>query len=216
MASAAYDAFERALTDVDNLMWFHESEGGDAPGRRAAYFEALNKSAIVLLCAAWESYVEFVISEAAQANIDAAAGPDQMLKSLRKLTGSLVRSSSDERLWQQVAGDGWRDLSKAAVAAKVGALNTPKPVQVKELFSTVLGVEDIGSNWTWAKNPLGRPAETLKDFVTLRGSIAHGERRPRAVTKADVTKYRRAIERLVNCVEAALVAAELMPEDDEE
>ena len=211
MASEARAFFTVALDDVANLMWFHENEGGGAPGKRAAHFGSLNKSAIVLLCAAWESYIEFVICEAADRNIQYAASPDAMLKSLKKLVGSHVRDGKDESTWQLLAGDGWKNLAKSVVRAKVGSLNTPKSHQITELMSSVLDVRDICANWTWHKNPVGVPSAKLNDFVKLRGAIAHGEKLSFTVTKAQVTTAQDLLERLVDIVEARLINEGLIP-----
>lgn len=211
MPSSAQAAFENALSDVDNLMWFHENEGGDAPGRRAGHFGSLNKSAVVLLCAAWETYIETVITECAARNISRAASPADMLKSIRRLVSSHVREGKDESTWQRIAGDGWKDLSKSVVQSKVGALNTPKQGPVSDLMLSVLGVRDVTNNWVWHRNPLGTPASRLNDFVRLRGSIAHGERLPRSVTKANVTSARDLLTRLVQAVDSRLQQERSLP-----
>ena len=211
MPSQAQAAFESALVDVDNLMWFHENEGGDAPGRRGTHFGSLNKSAIVLLCAAWETYVESVIVECAGWNISRAATPADMLKSIRHLVSAQVRQGKDESTWQRVAGEGWKDLSRSVVQSRVAVLNTPKHGPVSELILNVLGVRELGNNWHWHRNPIGGPAGRLDDFVRLRGSIAHGERLPRSVTKANVTAARDLLTRLVGAVETRLRQERLLP-----
>jgi hypothetical protein len=62
MPSTARATFEANRQDVDRLMQLHTTEGGDEPGRRVG-LEVLNKSAIVLLCAIWEAYVEDLATE---------------------------------------------------------------------------------------------------------------------------------------------------------
>jgi len=210
MPSSADASFRRALTDVNNLMVFHENEGGNAPGRRSADLGSLNKSAIVLLCAAWESYVEFVIRECAVRNIDAAMAPSDMLKPLRKLVSSHLRSDKDESTWERTAGEGWRDLTKSCVHSIVSILNTPKTVQVFSLMKEVLGVSDLDGTWSWHKNPLGKPARRLNAFVALRGSIAHGEVLPNNVKKKQVTEAKDLLSRLVEKVETRLIADGLL------
>lgn len=91
MSSNAYDAFKHALTDVDNLIWFHKNEGGQGRGRRGTHFQSLNKSAIVLLCASLETYLEKVIIECADINVSGASNPDDLLSSIQKLIQSHVR-----------------------------------------------------------------------------------------------------------------------------
>jgi RiboL-PSP-HEPN len=210
MPSNALVLFENALVDIDNLMWFHENEGGDGPGKRPIQFSSLNKSAIVLLCAAWESYVEAVVCEAAAQCIDSSATPDAMPKSLKKLVSSHVREGKDESAWQLAAGDGWRTLAQAVVQTRVNALNTPRLGQISDLMLATLGVKDIGNNWEWHKNPLGTPSEKLSDFIRLRGSIAHGEQMKRFIKKSEVTKARELLTKLAMKVEERLVEDELL------
>jgi hypothetical protein len=210
MPSNAKNSFARALVDVDNLLWFHENEGGDGQGRRGAHFQSLNKSAIVLLCAAWETYVETVIVECVDRNVNAANAPTDMLRPIQKITQLHIREGRVENAWTSVAGDGWKDLTKSLIRGRVAALNTPKPGPVTELIKAALGLEDIKDNWTWHRNPLGTPAAKLGDFVSLRGAIAHGERPEHSVTKARVTQAYDLVSRLVDCVETNLADAGLL------
>lgn len=210
MPSRAFVAFYRALNDVNNLMVFHENEGGNQPGRRPERLQSLNKSAIVLLCAAWESYIEAIICECTDANVDAATKPTDMLKPLRKLVSSHIREGKDESTWQLAAGDGWKALTKDVVKAKVGQLNTPKKGPVSELMHTILGTSEIENDWTWHRNPAGEPARKLNEFVSLRGGIAHGEQMGYAITKAHVTRAKDLLERLVKKVEDRLTADGLL------
>lgn len=210
MPSNSKTSFVRALEDVDNLLWFHENEGGGGQGRRGSHFQSLNKSAIVLLCAAWETYVETVIRECADKSIDAAEAPSEMLRPLQKVTQIHIRDGKVENAWLSVAGEGWKDLTRSVVQTRVAALNTPKPGPIKELMKVLLGVPDATANWFWHRNPLGTPADRLVAFVALRGSIAHGERLPQTVTKARVTQAYDLVERLVDCVEAKLAEEDLL------
>lgn len=211
MPSAAFTSFERALVDVDNLVWFHENEGGGGQGRRGAHFLSLNKSAIVLLCAAWETYVETVALECVARSVDRAAAPADMLRSLQKIAQAHIREGKVENAWQSVAGTGWKDLTKSVARTRVATLNTPKPGPIKELLKLVLGVQDVTDNWLWHRNPLGTPALKLQQLVTLRGAIAHGEQLPQSVTKANVTAAYDLISRLVALVDQKLRAESLLP-----
>ena len=209
--SEAEAHFQRALIDVNNLMDFHAWHGGDLRGRRASNLQSLNKSAVVLLCAAWESYVESVIVESAERSISTAVDPSGMLQSLQLITGRHIKDAKDERVWRSAAGDGWRDLTRSVVRNKLWGFNTPKRHQIEQLFKLVLGVRDIPANWVWHKSSPIRSAERLDAFVVLRGSIAHGERRPNAVTKRDVDEGINVITRLVAFIEQRLMADGLLP-----
>lgn len=213
MPSAAQSSFELALDDVENVLWFHENAGGQGQGKRGRHFQSLNKSAAVLLCAAWEIYIETVIMECVERDLQAATTPTEMLRSLQKLTQRHIRDGKVENAWQSVAGDGWKELTRSLARGRVAALNTPKPGPITELFKAVLGVEDIKDNWVWHKNPLGVPSGKLQNFVSLRGSIAHGEQLPETLTKARVEAAYDTIDHLVDCVEAKLVDEGLLEAD---
>jgi hypothetical protein len=63
MPSTAYGEFKVNLTDVDRLIALHRQESGAGRGRRG--LGHITRGALVLLCAAWERYVETVVSEGA-------------------------------------------------------------------------------------------------------------------------------------------------------
>ncbi|MBV1830801.1 hypothetical protein HNW77_07280 [Komagataeibacter sp. AV436] len=205
MPSDAHTHFTTSLNDVNHLLWFHENAGGGGQGRRSSEFQALNKSAIVLICAAWESYVETVIMECAKKSIESATGPDQMLRPLKKITQNHIRCGKVENTWQLVAGDGWRALTTSLVNSRVSGFNTPKPGPVKELFKEIIGIQDITNDWQWHHNPLGTPENRLKEFVQLRGAIAHGAILERTIRKVDVTSAKDLISRIVEIVDGRLV-----------
>lgn len=199
-----------ALGDVENLLHFHQEVGGHGPGRRPDNLSSLNKSGIVLLCATWESYVEFVIAECAERHVMAAATPNSMLKSLSKLVASIIRNDKDDRAWQNVAGKGWRNVALRAVKTRVATLNTPKTANVSGLFRDLLDVKDIENDWFWQKSKLEVAQTRLDEFVTLRGSIAHGEPRTANITKMRVTDAQDLITRLVDKIEARLKSEKLL------
>lgn len=115
--STAKVHFEAALADVDTLLEFHEVlHGGPRPGRRTARLQSLNKSAIVMLCAAWETYIETVIQEAADAQIDAANHPQEMLDSIGKLVATDIKRAKDELSWYDIAGAGWKIEQRRSLA----------------------------------------------------------------------------------------------------
>ncbi len=202
--SEAKIAFEAALADVQNLQAFHETVGGTGPGKRPYNLTSLNKSGVVLLCATWEIYVETVVIECTQLHLQKIAVPDLLLKPLSKLVTEFLKREKDDRAWHQVADQGWKLIVKSAVVERVGSLNTPKVAQVSGLFSDLLGVNAITDDWAWHKSSSSTAKTRLDEFVTLRGSIAHGEKQSANVTKATVTSAQDLITRLVEKVEGRL------------
>ena len=69
-------------------------------------------------------------------------------------------------------------------------LNTPKTVQINELFLTTLGITEISKSWSWATKMTSARAKTKLDkFVTLRSAIAHRGSNSSSVKKSQVTDY---------------------------
>ena len=107
----------------------------------------------------------------------------------------------NESVWTSLIGAGWKSVANSVVEERTKALNTPKPGPVRELFRSVIGTDDVTSDWCWAKNDRNRVLERLSSFVSLRGSIAHGEQLAETVTKARLAKERELIVRIVERVE---------------
>lgn len=208
--SKAKEAFRTALIDVKNLQDFHEVVGGSGPGKRPYNLGSINKSGVVLLCATWELYVETVIVECTERHLNSIQTPDALLKSLSKLVTKFVRKEDDERAWHKIADDGWKAIVLSAVVNRVAALNTPKSVNVSGLFSDLLGIDKIGADWHWHKSTSSVAVARLDEFVTLRGSIAHGEKQTENVTKSVVISAQDLIVRLVDKVESRLSKENLL------
>lgn len=121
------------VKEVDRLRGIHSQITTKGPGRKHNV-EVLHKSAIVLLVACWEAFIEDLAASGLEHMI--AKGTDHKVFP----ASVLERVSSTHaglRAWD-LAGDGWktalRSNMKAVLAKTTGALNTPKTAQVDELF----------------------------------------------------------------------------------
>jgi hypothetical protein len=202
--SLAELSFRAAVADVRHLMEFHEEAGGTGPGKREYRLQSLNKSALVLLCAGWESYVEDVIREAAMDRVSAAQKPGELPVALQQLIVRSIEQDKHDLAMLSLAGEGWQECAERAVESVVTAFNTPKTQRVSSLFRTALGLNDIEKAWTWHKNTEGQPAKKLDEFVGLRGAIAHGGVTGGAVLKIHVTNSLDLIERVIAKTEERL------------
>ena len=98
MASNARKALDANVKDVERLLKLHEQEGGTKRGRRFG-LEVLNKSAIVLITAYWESYCEDIASEALAHMVKHAKSGVSLPKALRKqVAGELKNDKNDGRV----------------------------------------------------------------------------------------------------------------------
>lgn len=119
-------------------------------------------------------------------------------KSSLQLTSEVAKMRG---AWRSLAGRGWKDVAISVISDRVMALNTPKPGPIRELFKIILGVENVTDDWTWKKNDNDRVLGRLGDFVTMRGSIAHGEVLSYTVTKSQLRYQVDFIERVIPLIE---------------
>lgn len=197
--SSAFRAFESNRADVDRLLELHGGISGKAPGRKYGV-AVLNKSAVVLLCAAWEAYCEDLVSEVVEHFVNRAPEARVLPQVLRNRIATDL-STDKMKMWT-LAGDGWRAvLNKRLSDLKVERdrkLNTPKTNQIRDLFAEHVGYADIDQSWFWRGFTAETAGDKLDKFVTLRGAIAHRVEADNAVHKSDVTSYTRFIGRLVS------------------
>jgi hypothetical protein len=200
MGSAARKAFGQNCDDIDRLLEIHGDLGGDAPGRRRR-LEVLNKSAIVLITAVWEAYCEDIVAEGLRHLVEHAPSADSLPKELRKQVLVELTAEKDQLAVWKLAGEGWRTVLEARLERleqeRNRRLNTPKTVQINDLFLTGLGIPKISASWKWNRMSQTSAEQKLDRYVNLRGSIAHRGAGPGAVKKAQVTDYYGHVTRLV-------------------
>jgi len=191
------------IKEVDRLKEIHSQITPGGPGRKRDV-EVLHKSAIVLLVACWEAFVEDMATESLQYMISEAKSPSVLPKNVLERVASRKAGIS---AWE-LAGTGWkkalRDNLTEVLARTTGTLNTPRTAQVDELFEKAIGLPSISSSWYWSGRSVESAAASLDRLVTLRGSIAHRVSAAQAVELKYVDRARQFIYRLVvkshNCV----------------
>lgn len=179
------------LNEVDRLLQIHARVAGKKRGRKYNV-AVLNKSAIVLLVACWEAFVEDLAEDAFSIMVKRAKAhgifPKKVLVEAAK---PLKDATNPCDLWK-LAGDGWkgvlRDHKVALFERYIGKLNTPKPAQVDALYETLLGIKTVSNTWHWNRVTSDDARRALDDLIELRGSIAHRVAASRKVLKNDVRK----------------------------
>jgi len=170
--NSAANKLNENVAEVRQLLTFHQKLSGTGPGRRHEV-EILNKSAVVLLVACWEAFVEDICEnglEFAMANsVDHTVFSSHVLERVASL-------HAGPKAWD-LAGDGWKECLRnnltEVLARTTGLLNTPKTSQVNTLFKKTLGIPELSKSWYWNGRSHTSASEALDDLVTLRGSIAH-------------------------------------------
>lgn len=183
------------LAEVQLLLQIHHAIAGSKPGRKRDV-EVLNKSAIVLVVACWEAYVEDLATNALTFMMDQAASHTIFPKPVLERVAS---KHSGPNAWA-LAGDGWKAALRnnlAEVLAKTtGTLNTPRAPQVDELFAKTVGITSLSATWSWPGRTQAAAVKALDNLITVRGSIAHRVQHSKSVHKKSVTSAVDLVSRL--------------------
>ena len=134
MPSAALQKFEaNMLVDVDRIISSHGDLNHDGMGRRG--LGHITRSGVLMLCAAWELYLEELALESARVFVDRVDSPDQLPLPVQKEIAKVVRDSKHELKPLEMAGDGWVTIYQNQVGQLMSALNTPKSTNLDPLFT---------------------------------------------------------------------------------
>jgi hypothetical protein len=187
------------LAEVHRILEIHEELTGPGPGYRPNV-GVLNKSAIVLLVACWEAYIEDLAKTAFDFLLSRAKSHDLFPNKVLTEASKKLRNAIDQRTVWRLAGEGWKKVltehKEDALKRYIGKLNTPKPDQVNELFEELLGMRSMSSNWHWPGCSVDKATKKLEELVALRGAIAHRVKTSRKVYKRSVERYVKFINRI--------------------
>ena len=165
MPSNALGKFEGAMMkDVNRIIATHASIQNGGRGNKA--LGHLTRSGVLLLCAAWELYVEELMIEAVRECSQRAQSPSDLPKSVQKSIAEHVKGSQHQLRVLALAGDGWRAVYAEMAVEWVSSLNTPNKHNINEGFKKLIGIEGLASNWSFGDN-------SVNDFVKARGDVAH-------------------------------------------
>ncbi|MCR9092995.1 MAG: HEPN domain-containing protein [bacterium] len=195
---AHIDQLKSNLAEVDRLLEIHSEIAGKTVGRKYKV-EVLNRSALVLLVACWEAFVEDLATNAFEFLLANANDPSVFPTKVRVAATRELRSHPDETKVWELAGDNWKKVlvnhKHTTLKRHVGRLNTPRPAQIDEMFSDLIGLDKLSKKWSWAKNSNADVLDKFEKMVTRRGAIAHRVSEGAAVHKAYVRKSSDAVIR---------------------
>ena len=184
------------MNEVKRLSAIHSDIGGSGPGRKHN-IEVLNRSAIVLIVACWESYIEDLACIAFDYLLTNAKQPHHIPSKVLTTASKDLKENKDESKVWELAGDGWRKVlkrhRKSVLDRYVGKLNTPRPKQIDDLYETLLGMKNVSKAWAWKGTTNKRALERLDNLITLRGEIAHRVVAGNSVHKKHVDQARHLI-----------------------
>lgn len=184
------------LEQVDRLLDIHTAVTGPNRGRRRNV-AVLNRSAIVLITACWEAYVEDLATLAFNFLLENAQDAKAFPKRVRNIVSSSLADQKDPTIMWKLADHGWRDVlveHKDDVLQKhVGTFNTPRPETVNDLFEKLIGLKNISSEWKWRGCSNAKVLKRFDDLITLRGDIAHRVMTEGSVRKRTAHSYRQLV-----------------------
>ena len=211
--SSARGSFENSKKLVEYLLEIHKERGGTEPGRRDKSLSALNMSAMVLITACWESYLETLLSDIFKFLLDSSDTPEKFSKILKKAISDEIKRNNDDRYVWKLTGDGWKDVFKKEVKEKLGKFNTPSGTNVNKLFEQILDLNNLSECWFWQNmsQENGKAVKELDRYLLIRNKIAHGKTKDNIIEleeglnekidKQSVTKYMEFIEKLIEKTE---------------
>lgn len=193
------ELFIENTKEVEALIALHEEKTGRERGRRHGV-EVLNKSAIVLLMACWEAFVEDTASAAFEFVLERTTDANNLPKAVGRKVAVWVKEDKNElRVWD-LAGNGWRQVLRSykirMLQSYISFFNTPKAGNIDRLFDALLGLPKISNGWSWRHMSSENARLQLAKFVDLRGAIAHRVKSAEPVHKKTVNEYRESINRL--------------------
>lgn len=165
MPSAALRKFEGAMMrDVDRIIETHATIQAGNPGNLG--LGHLTRAGVLLLCAAWELYVEEVLVECVEKIIERANSPDDLPPAAKRKISDYIRASKHNLKPLEMAGDGWETVYLEIAREWVVGLNTPKKHNIDQGFNSIVGLADLSDCWSLGAN-------AVNEFVEARGSVAH-------------------------------------------
>ena len=193
-------ALQKNLKEVERLVSIHADISGSGPGRKRNV-QVLNKSAIILLLACWEAYIEDLAENVFNILLEHASEPTVFPDHVLAIAAKEVKKGDAARLWS-LSGEGWKvELKehKQKILTKYivrGSFNTPSSSNINTLFSELVGLTSISRQWYWPGMSNSKVDAKLTELIELRGSIAHRVEASRIIYKKDVEDFRKFILRL--------------------
>lgn len=196
MPSNAYINFLHIRIDVLKLMETHNFYVQKKCGRK--YLGHLTRSAVVMLCAAWERYNEDLLLESITYLSKVTVDIKNLNKEIRKTICAKVKNDKNELKPIELAGDGWKSIWLNYARLETELLNTPKANKLKVLFNTYLGLPDYTALWDTCN-----PCE-IDEFVAERGAIAHNGNQTPYITLTKLKRYQDLIIKNVIAIDTNL------------
>lgn len=180
MPSTAYNEYIKNLKDVHRLIVSHRNLSGNDRGKRG--LGHLTRGGLLLLCAAWERYIETLLIEGADFLCLKLTSFTELPPLPQQKVRDYVNNNSTPFTSAQLSTIEWKNIYISTINEKVEKLNSPKYEKIKPLFNNYLNLADIGSCWS-------KGTTIIDDFVSLRGEVAHRGREGKYIQFKLLTKH---------------------------
>lgn len=185
-------AFKRNLGDVTRLLEVHSLVASGVSGRASA-LQVLNRSAVVLLAACWEAYIEDLAVAAFDWMLANSPEPTAFPRKVRAKASRAIRENKDELAIWALAGNGWRDVLKQhrdeTIQTTVATFNSPKAERIDDLYNNLIGLPKLSSHWRWPGMSPDSVRRKLERLLTIRGDIAHRSRHSGFVKRPELDDF---------------------------
>lgn len=191
MPSAAKNLISGKLVgSVSKMIDTHNELNPAGRGRR--HLTHITHGGVLMLCAAWELYIEEVISEGVSFLVRDAESPDFLPDRIKGKIAQVAKSDPHNHGALKLCGEGWKLLYSEAAKGACNKLNTPKFGTISELLHDWLDISSDNLRDSWRYQ-----TADLNGFVTLRGEIAHRGADAPYVRRDALQNYLTMIETLV-------------------
>lgn len=188
MPSHAYNTFKKSLiSDVDELISIHTEYSTGKKGKQS--LGHLTRSALILICTAFEQYIEMVSKE----YIDNIKNNNALSKTnniLKKSFATFIKGNKHELYCLKLIGEGWKECLSEYIESKIQSFNTPNSENINNLFKDAIGI-DISNIFDKSRRSM------LDKFIEERGDITHNSANAHYPHKSDVVNYRNNICNIV-------------------
>ena len=182
MPSNSYIDFLELLDDVNQLINTHFQMTKGRAGRKKLGY--LTRSAVVMLCAAWERYNENLLLETIDKILTSNIVAKDLPKEVKKYVSSKVKKDKNEIFPIELADDGWKNLWKGYAVNDTDNLHTPNSEKLTLLFKRNLGISDYTDFW------MPNTKDKINEFVSDRGEIAHNGSKAKYIRINSLKKYK--------------------------
>ncbi len=131
------------IEEIRRLLEIHSQLTGRGPGRKH-FVEVLNKSAIVLLVATWEKFIEDLAEDSFNVLLKNSKNSDYISPTVKACVArNIKKEENDLEMWK-LSGDNWKDVlrnyKENLFKKYIWSLNSPKAENIDALFRNLMGI----------------------------------------------------------------------------